>query len=341
MRQFPKPDGLHDVGSITHRMADATRPAHILSDWPDRELFFKLWYPANASMEATASDRERLWDQLRGRPDVPLPVRWMLATLKGVRSYTRPSAPYAHDVHSPRLVIYNHGLISFASENTSLAEALASHGFVVLGIEHVEQFSEWQLLNRQKPAEKRNAATAARLKTATPIERAQIALDYYRSAKNANQVVEARAADVTFALQHIDSIVERIPGFGETKPNTDEVAVVGLSLGGAVATEFAANNNRAAAIVNLDGGFFGSQQGRSIAAPYLMMYSSESEGMNDALLPEQARSITGPFTKHLNYHDIAIMMPFLRYAGVLGKAHASEFIQFRNHEVCRFLERGG
>ncbi len=115
--------------------------------------------------------------------------------------------------------------------------------------------------------------------------------------------------------------------------------MVGFSLGGAIATEFAASDCRAAAIVNLDGGFFGSQQGELIAAPYLMMYSGESEGMNDALLPKQTRSITGPLTKHLNYHDISMMMPFLRYAGILGRAHARDFIELRNHEICDFLLR--
>jgi dienelactone hydrolase len=311
----------------------------MLSDRPGRELFLKLWYPASACAEATAGERERIWEQLRGRSDVPLPMRWMLASLRRVRSYARPSAPYARDVRSPRLVIYNHGLISFASENTSLAEALASHGFVVLGIEHVEQLAEWQLLNRERRADKqkRDAATPARLKKAEPAERAQRAPEYYKSAKNANRIVEARTADVTFALRHIDGIVERIPGFGETKLDTDQIATIGLSLGGAVATKFAANDIRAVAIVNLDGGFFGSPQSELITAPYLMMYSSESEGMNDLLLPKRTRSITGPLTKHLNYHDIAMMMPFLRYAGMLGKARAKDFIQFRNHEVCDFL----
>jgi len=247
-------------------MTDPTRPTHILSDQPGRELFLKLWYPAKPSVEASASEREHLlWDELRGRPDVPLPLRWMLAILKCFRTYARLSAPYAHELHSPRLVIYNHGLISFASENTSLAEALASHGFVVLAIEHLEQFAEWQSLNRQKPADKRkrSTATAARLKRATPAERAQIGPEYYRSADNANRVVEARAEDVTFVLHHIDSILERIPGFGETKPDFGQLAVVGLSLGGAVATEFAAHKGPVAAVVNLDGGFFRQPAGRA------------------------------------------------------------------------------
>ena len=339
MRHFPRPDGPYDVGSVSFRLRDASRPAHILSDRPGRELFLKLWYPADAGGEETAGDRERIWEQLRGRSDLPLPVRWTLAALKGIRTYTRPSAPFAHDVQAPRLTVYNHGLISFASENTSLAESLTSHGFVILGVEHVEQLAELQALNHQQPADKRkqDAAAAARLKKAAPEERAQKAPDYYRSAENTNRIVAARTADVTFALRHIDDVVKGIPGFGKTKLDTDHIAMVGFSLGGAIATEFAASDGRAAAIVNLDGGFFGSQQGELIAAPYLMMYSSESEGMNDALLPKQTRSITGPLTKHLNYHDIAMMMPFLRHTGILGKAPARDFIEFRNHEVCDFL----
>lgn len=339
MRYFPKPDGPHEVGSVTHRITDTSRSVHILSDQPGRGLFLKLWYPANFGAEATARDHEHLWEELQGRPDLPLPFRGIMFILKRVGTWTRPSAPYARDVYAPRLVIYNHGLISFASENTSLAEALASHGLLVLGIEHVEQLAEWRLLTREQSTDRRKRAhaTAARLKKATPIERAEMAPDYYKSAETTNRIVTARAADVTFALRHIDGVVERIPGFGETKPDTDHTAIIGFSLGGAVATEFAANDSRADAIVNLDGGFFGDRQGGLISGRYLMMYSSESEGINDALLPKQARSITAPLSKHLNFHDIAMVMPFLRYVGILGKGRPSDFIDFRNREVCGFL----
>jgi dienelactone hydrolase len=339
MARYPKPDGPYDVGSVTHRLTDTSRPAHILSDRTGRELFLKLWYPSDANGEETVGDRECMWEQLSGRPDIPLPWRWMLAAPKRVRTCTRSLAPLACDVHTSRLTFYTHGLISFASENTSLAEALASHGCIVLAVEHVEQLPELQSLNRQQPADKRkrNAATAARLRKATPEERARMAPDYYKSAEITNQIVVARTADVSFALRHIDDIVERIPGFGKTKLDTDKIAIVGFSLGGAIATEFAASDGRTAAIVNLDGGFFGSRQGEVIAARYLMMYTSESEGINDALLPKQTRSITGPLTKHLNYHDIALVMPFLRYIGILGKARARDFIEFRNREICDFL----
>jgi dienelactone hydrolase len=338
MRHFPKPDGPYGVGSVVHRLTDTSRPAHVMSDQQGRELFLKVWYPSDAHVQETAGNRERLWDQLRGRPDIPLPLRWMLATLKRVRTYSRPAALYARDVEAPRVMVYNHGLISFASENTSLAEKLASHGLVVLAMEHVEQLTEFRALNR-KPSDKRkqDAPNVARFKRASPEERAQRAPDYYKSAVNTNRIVAERSADVAFALRHIDDVVERIPGFGETKPDIDHIAMVGFSLGGAVATEFAANDGRVAAVVNLDGGFFGSGHSGLIAAPYLMMYSSESEGINDALLPKQARSITGPRIKHLNYHDIAMLMPFLRYAGILGKARAREFIEFRNREVCDFI----
>jgi hypothetical protein len=125
MGHFPKPNGPYEVGSVAHRMTDSTRPTHILSDRPGRELFLKLWYPANASVEATAGVREHLWDELRGRPDVPLPLRWMPAILKRFRTYARPSAPYAHDIHCPRLVIYNASR-SFQYSRTANFRAMAT-----------------------------------------------------------------------------------------------------------------------------------------------------------------------------------------------------------------------
>ncbi len=101
MHHFPKPDGPYDVGFITHRLTDTSRPTHILSDRSGRELFLKLWYPADAGRDETAGDREPILEQLHGRPDFPLPFRWMLAALKRIRTYTQPAAPFARDVCTP------------------------------------------------------------------------------------------------------------------------------------------------------------------------------------------------------------------------------------------------
>ena len=46
-------------------------------------------------------------------------------------------APYAPPAGAPRILIYSHGLISFASENSMLMEHLASRGYVVIALQHV------------------------------------------------------------------------------------------------------------------------------------------------------------------------------------------------------------
>ena len=45
--------------------------------------------------------------------------------------------------------------------------------------------------------------------------------------------------------------------------------------------------------------------------------------------PGPAWSVTSPGTRHLNYHDVAGVMPFLRYIGALGTANAGAFLAYR------------
>ena len=333
MAALPSPSGPHAVGTASHALTDGDRPSHLLSDVSGRELFIKLWYPADCK----DGEPERLWAQFRDIPNLPLPLRGLLWWFRNNETNSVNGTPFA-GIERPRLVIYNHGLISFASENTSLAEDLASHGFIVIAIEHRAQLAEFQALNRAQAKEKRrqDAARQKALLKAAPAERADMARAYYEDAENTNRIVAGRASDTAFVLRHLKEVLASVPGLD---PDTisKEVSLVGLSLGGAVATECAKSDQRTTSIVNLDGGLYGSRIGAPIPQPYLMMYSSASEGINDTLLPEAARRVTPPGSKHLNYHDISALMPVLRLTGATGKTDAAAFIEYRNQQVREFL----
>jgi dienelactone hydrolase len=236
-------------------------------------------------------------------------------------------------------VIYNHGFISFVSENTTLMEHLASQGRVVVAIQHLDQFPEMQSLNRaQSPTTKaENQQMSKRLMKATPRERARLAVEYYGSATNTNRIVVERAVDTVFVLDHLSDVLACIPGFRSGGSAVSSFHLVGFSLGGAVSTETAKRDSRACTVVNLDGGWHGSQSREEIRVPYLMMYSSANDGINDHFLPPQAKSITPPGTRHLNYHDVAGLMPFLRYFGAVGETDARAFLAQRNQTVSEFI----
>jgi hypothetical protein len=144
MRPFPKPDGPYAVGTISLSLKDDDRSSHIMSDRLGRMLFLKLWYPATE----TEGEPEHLWEHLQQAESLPLFMRWLLWRFRKIRTSTYPNARFHPDAPALPLVVYSHGLISFAAENTSMAECLASHGYMVLAIDHHEQVAELQALNR-------------------------------------------------------------------------------------------------------------------------------------------------------------------------------------------------
>lgn len=219
-------------------------------------------------------------------------------------------------------------------------EDLASHGHVVLSLQHLGQMDELQALNRNSTPEKSkdDRAFDARLIAATPEERAAMGRPYYEAADNTNQIVSARTADIAFALEHLDEICAKVPGLDAGTLAEGAIRLAGFSIGGAVASEFARIDARVKAVANIDGGLFGADightiRGHAIRPAYLMLYSAISQGINDALLPPQARCITPVSTKHLNYHDLAILLPILRFFGATGKANARRIIEQRNCAV--------
>src|SRR5690606_1175803 len=107
---LPPPGGPHATGCVTYTLVDDTRPSHLLGTERGRRLRLKLWYPA---ARAYGAERELIWSDLRKRQQIPGPMRLLLSLLRQ-RTASRPAAPFASDEASLRLIVYNHGLVSFA-----------------------------------------------------------------------------------------------------------------------------------------------------------------------------------------------------------------------------------
>jgi len=331
-----EPGGPHGVGSIATRLVDPARSTYVGNETPGRALAVKVWYPSDAA----SGPAERLWEELRRDPQTPAGMRLMLRLLRK-RTSTRAGAAIATRGVLRSVVVYNHGLISFASENTSLMEHLASRGHVVLALRHLEQAAELKALSGRKSAEERkaDAERQRRLAAAKRDERLRLAVEHYRHSTTTNRIVVERARDTSFALDRLEEILVQIPGFDEPEAVERRAQLVGFSLGGAVSGEAAAHDRRIESVVNLDGGMYGTQPPATIRQPYLMMYSSANDGVNDALLPEHAEREAPAQTAHLNYHDVSALMPLLGLTGAVGKVNARAFLEHRNRVVARFVAR--
>ena len=251
-------------------------------------------------------------------------------------------APYDAQVGTPRILIYCHGLISFASENTMLMEHLASHGFVVISLQHLEQLAELRALqaSRTKAAKEEQARIEREIKSSPRDRRPGLWRRYFRIASNTNRIVSGRSADVQHVASEIGKVLSAIPEIDILAARI--VGAIGLSLGGAVVTESSKTPaSQIVRVVNLDGGSYGELQDEPVRTPYLMLYSEENEGTNDIAL----RAISGgevtrrvlPATKHLNFHDISMVYPVMKWMRAIGSADPAFAIRQRNEMVHEFM----
>ncbi len=321
---------------MTQSLADPDRPQHLLSPEQGRKLFLKLWYPAHPASAATP---EMLWVELRHARRTPLAIRTLLKLIQRPTA-TYPGAPLAAAQPTVCPVVYNHGLVSFASENTSLAQELASRGFIVVAIEHQDQLAEFQALNRQqsRPDKRLGRDLAARIRQADTSERARLARQLYAASANTNPIVLERARDTRFVLDRFRSVLATIPGGSTRVDDASSVHLVGYSVGGAVATHVAGQDQRVASVVNIDGGMYGSPDARVLSVPYMMIYSGRNKAINDELLPKHAMTVSAANTDHLNYHDLAGLLPPLRWIRAVGSADPIEVLRWRNEQIAKFLE---
>jgi dienelactone hydrolase len=307
-----------------------------MSSTPGRKLFLKLWYPAEPAPTAA---KEMLWAQLRDDGRTPLLVRGLLRVFR-LRTASYPGAALA--ASAPKLcpVVYNHGLVSFASENTSLMEDLASRGHVVIAVQHQTQWDELQGLNRQQSVQEKQLGRklTAQIRGAAKADRAKLGRELSEASGNTNRITIERAKDTLFVLDNLTSILAQMPGGLGWVPEPSHVHLVGYSVGGAVATEVARSDRRVASAVNIDGGVYGLLDAGTVAVPYLMIYSATNEAINDELLPRPAVSLTAESTTHLNYHDVAGLLPQLRWLRALGRAEPVSVLQWRNRVVAEFIQ---
>lgn len=179
-------------------------------------------------------------------------------TLESIRLTTcTPKQPHVHfqdpsDDHGKLgtpLILFSPGMGNPRLEYSAMAQAVASHGYVVVTIDHpydasVVEFPDGHLV------------LAANI---TSLE--QIAFD-----------VQVRAADASFVLTQLGKaeIQEQLLPKGLTNLNTRRAAMFGHSLGGATTASAMLNDSRIVGGVNLDGTLFGPVIDQGLKDPLIL-----------------------------------------------------------------------
>lgn len=261
LRRFrlPTPTGRYAVGTRILNLTDNGRHEDNSFD-PSarRELVVQLWYPASPSSSRLAPYQ-----------------RWSEATLDSfytplVRTNSHLDAPFAPGGPFP-VLLFGHRWNGTRTQNTALAEDLASHGYVVVSIDHPYNSARVEL------SDGRVIHGTLRLEGADGKASAQQQIATW------NRELKVWAADDLFVLDQLTARDNdpRNPLHGAL--DTAHVGAFGHSFGGAVALYLCGLDPRIVSGVNLDGWVFGGLANRT-TQPVMMLYERAALDRNRQLL---------------------------------------------------------
>ncbi|MFD6449080.1 alpha/beta hydrolase family protein [Promicromonospora sp. NPDC060204] len=317
---LPEPTGRYPVGLMPLHLVDEDRADPWVPE-ARRELMVSLWYPAVPRGEIAPYTSEAVSTAIIEA--ARLPVAPDILTTVEAHAYDRaPALPGKRP-----LVVLSPGASLSRESLMSLAEDLASRGYVVAGIDHTYEARVVEL----------------------PGDRVAGCLlcERENTAELGAWVAHGRSADIGFVLDELTG-----GRLGRHAPAIDarRIAVVGHSLGGASAAVSIMDDPRVDAGVNLDGTFQVDFPEGGADRPFLMLGGAAHEpGASDgtdwpdnfARLGATSRWLQVPTANHGSFTD---QLMFLDQLGVPlpggpGTVGGERGVRITSAYVGAFLDR--
>jgi predicted dienelactone hydrolase len=271
---LPKPTGVYPIGTMAMHLTDAARE-ETRSNQPGklRELMIQIWYPAE-----------------HGGPGIayrPLAeTEFKKRHLALVRTHAVRGVPIAKAQAQYPLVLFAPSWTGRRDQNTVQVEELASHGFLVVGIDHPYSTALTAF------PDGRTVQTVL-----GPWMDYSTDETFHACVRTSEEQLRIRAADVRFVLDEIARLNQfDAQSLFTGRIDMSRVGIFGHSLGGAVAAEVCQTEPRVKAGVNLDGVFFGGPTKKSIGKP-MLVFSDDTP----VATPAQLATITGPRHRELAF----------------------------------------
>jgi dienelactone hydrolase len=268
---LPAPTGSFTVGrSLYHWVDDKTPDALAPVPGTKRELLVWIWYPAEQSGAAVIDDYvPALVRAPANRVGGALIFRLLTRDLSKVHGHSARDPAVSPRQRSYPVVIMRAGASAPVMNYSTLAEDLASHGYVVVGFDapyrtSVVVFPDGRAIAR------------------TPENNPELFLGAELT-RRADNLLAAWTADIAFVLDRLEQW-NASDASGKFKGRLDmtRVGVFGHSFGGAAAAQFCSQDSRCKAGIDVDGSLHGSVLQAGIHTPFLFLLSDHGDLSSDA-----------------------------------------------------------
>jgi hypothetical protein len=306
---LPAPTGRHRLGTASLYLVDPSRPDPWVPSQRVRQLMIQLWYPAEAvdgypRAPYMTSPTARAYEKIMGLPRLNWPI-----TAGHLGAQVRPRAG------GWPVVLYSHGLGGERTETTCLVEDLASHGYVVVTIDHVHDADVVVLPDGRVEFCAVPAPTVDKDTPATTKE------------------IVSRVADVRFVLDQL-AVINRggnpdhdhrpLPRGLRGALDLDRIGMLGQSDGGSTTAHAMHLDARVKVGVDLDGTLWTPQAVAGSGRPLLLFGRQDLDPFEAATWAAFWTKQRGPKlwlnlegSTHATFTDFAALVP--QAAPILGK----------------------
>lgn len=332
---LPRPTGSYAVGTFSFDVTDSAR-REIFTDEPNdfRRVAVQVWYPATAQPGV----RPEPW---LSRADVmgPAIAAWIrlpvfvFSHAGLIRGNAVADAPWSEAQTRWPVLIYSHGWGGFRQINANQSEELASHGYVVVAIDHpygalAATYADGTvILNKRSLLPQRGAP------------------EFLPAAQKLEDVY---ARDVIFTLDEL----ERMNGADARlrgRLDLNRVGFFGHSTGGGGVVIACARDQRCKALAGQDVWIVPVPDdvvAAGLDRPALYLRSEQWTGNdNDARLSmfierssSPVRSLSIPGSKHYDFTLMPLFSPLAPYLGLKGPIPADEVMSLINAEMREFFD---
>jgi pimeloyl-ACP methyl ester carboxylesterase len=334
-----RPTGKYPVGTRTMTLTDTSRKEIYSGKDEPRKFMIELWYPA-VSPDAGAKYAAWIPDAKIVAPAIADYINFphfFLDHLTLVKSWSYENISISRSNGPYPVLIFSHGWNGFRQQSTFLMEELASHGYVVVALEHpygarLTVFPDGSIapnnpnaLPKGKPAEEYEAA-------------ARILVDQW-------------AGDIGYTINVLTEL-NREGSLGQFSNmfDLDKIGVLGHSTGGGATLQFCGTDSRCKAGLTLDA--FVRPLGLSVInngtrQPFFYMFSelwpfernTELFQLYYSHVSPSNRIVTILGADHYDFSDLPALSPLAQQLGFKGPINGTRVRKIINTFVLAFFDQ--
>ena len=277
---LPLPTGHFPVGRALYTWVNDAVAEPLSPSGTEKETVIAwIWYPASLSPRSQrAVYFPRAWQAALARRSGVLMTHFLTRNLSRVQVHSILNAAVSPDQTSYPVVIMRAGASAFTTDYTVLAEDLASHGYIVVGLD-----APYRTFLVVLP----DGRVVERVPTAN--------LDLVGDAGArllAEKLLPMWTADIDFVLHQLEGLNDADPAGRFTgRFDFHRLAAFGHSFGGAQALQFCHQESRCRAAIDIDGIPFGTVIRDGLSKPGMILLSDHSREKADSA----ARQISADF----------------------------------------------